>query len=118
MNPTGRSGVLFGIRSYNPNFLPLARNHTIPPSSRTYEPLSLFTRTSNILLSIAAAGVLVTLLELAGFVGSATHINMRQFEFFDNSPIQNLDELEMGPEKAFALVDDLCSQAPQRALIR
>jgi hypothetical protein len=45
-----------------------------------------------------------------GFVCSAAHIDMRQFEFFDNYLIQKLNELEMGPKKALALIDGLCSQ--------
>jgi hypothetical protein len=56
-------------------------------------------------LSIPAAAVLV----LTGFV-SANDIERRQLEFFDNSLIEDLDKSELGPEKALALIDDLCSQ--------
>jgi hypothetical protein len=56
-------------------------------------------------LSISAAVILAALLVSTRLVHS-----QRQFEFFDNSLISNLDETDLGPEKALSLIDKLCSQ--------
>jgi hypothetical protein len=60
-------------------------------------------------LSISAAAVLAAMLALTALV-SAPDIERRILEYFDNSLIQNLDQSEMGPEKALALIDRLCNQ--------
>jgi hypothetical protein len=94
------------------NSQPLApeRNHTILPRFvPTVHPLSFSKPKLNMHMSISAAAVLAAMLVLTGLV-SAPDVEKRQLEFFDNSLIQDLDESEMGPEKALALMDSLCSQ--------
>jgi hypothetical protein len=58
-------------------------------------------------LSTSASISLAALLVLTGFVQSA---NPRQYEVFDNPLVQDLDDTEMGPQKALALIDRLCGQ--------
>jgi hypothetical protein len=60
-------------------------------------------------LSLSAPAVLAAILALTGLV-SAPDTERRLLQFFDNSVIRNLDESEMGPEKALALIDALCNQ--------
>jgi hypothetical protein len=62
-------------------------------------------------LSIFAAVVLAALLASTGLVHSWPTDDMRVFEYFDNSLIQDLDDtFFLGPDGALDLIDRICSQ--------